>query len=76
MCAFGRYREGEGILVASRARLRGLVWLDIFASKLPWEIQAESAIFGISDIGVLVKTPFVYFSGFLPVEKWSLEKKC
>ncbi len=68
MCAVGRHREGEGILVASRARLRGLVWLDIFASKLSSEFEAESAVFGISDIGVLVKSPFVYFSGVLPVE--------
>ena len=37
-------------------------------SKLRSEFEVESAVFGISDIGVLVKTPFVYFSGVLPVE--------
>ena len=61
MCAFGRHREGEGILVASRARLRGLVWLDVFASKLRSEFEAGSEIFGISDTGVEAKKPVCLF---------------
>ena len=54
--ASGNHREGEGILVTSRARLRGFVCWDVRASSARnLKPGAGSAIFAIIAIGVVKK---------------------